>query len=1552
MAEPGGRSSEHSERARRRDDDERRRAQLSLVEDPNRLHWARAFFVGATLILGPILLAIVALLVLTNTDWGRERVRRVAQNWVNSTIHGQARIGRLSGNLLFGATVHDFSITDSAGKPFLAVESFRGSYSVFSLLHKRISIDQAVAVRPMVVLDHPPQGKWNWQSIFPRDTTPKPASQQVKWGDWLRFTNARVVGGQLIVRAPWHPNASLSARARDSAIQTALHGGGRLLIQRAPGGFQKIVQLDSVIAAIPLLRLSQPGIKNRLLEVASLRMTAYPFRPPAAKVRDLKGIFPFNNDSVWWKAAYAEMPNSKASGDGVYDFDSGDLTLDVHGGPASFVDMRWVYPRLPANGHGVFDLKLMWRGALQDYRLTNTSVTMGGARVTGAFGIMLDDTLTIHHTDLRFSGLDTRTLEQLIAGFKSPRRGTLAGHTIASGGRHALALNSDVTFDDQRAGVSRVIAVGNVGFPGHGVRATNLRLRFLPLQVGLATTWSPSLPIGGVITGTATVNGSTDAALRIVADIDHRDRGTRSVLDGTATVHLASGLSLAVDARARPISLEEVGRFFPSAGLLGSAAGPFHVSGTLRNLKVGADFVLLDGGRVAGQGTLDVASREKGYDFTAKLFTLNLHTLLAKAPVTSLTAKVSARGRGVAPETMRATFAADFSKSRWDSVGVDSASVRATVGDGVAQVPALYVSVAHTVARASGSFGLTRDRSGQLSFNVAADSLGAFNRWIPKTPGAKPTIAPRPGLTARALARAKADSAQRDRATQMERLINGKPGPTLVVHAPKPIAADTISGSAFAAGTLSGNLYDFNLEGRAGGTHVNVRGNYARAFKSEFAWRDARTPDAKLVVGLDADSLSLMGFGFDTLNVRLTYHTPGGHVEVGVVEDQHRRYSAKGDYALYPDRKQLRLADMHFQFDTASWTLVRPALIAWGGPGVRVTDLELRNRGIGRVYANGLLPTEGSADLQLEIDNFPVSNIVDIAQTDIPADGVLTLHTMMTGTLSAPVFRGAFGLVNGTYNKAVLPDVRGTFEYKARELVAHADAIRRSGQPITTADAHLPIDLALTGVTGDRLLPKPMFVDLTGDSIPIELIPQVTDLVSDVHGHAAGRIAMRGTLRRPSLTGALILEHGAMTLTTTGAIIEDIGASLRMANDTVYVDSLAGWAKGPLRVTGTLAVGDWREPSFNLHLTSSGAELLRNKYGKLRADAAVALTGPFRTANLTGTITVTQGVVYAPEPTGRHVVGAGDPALFNVLDTAMASYRDLFPAPSPLLANLRIEVTLAVRHNTWVRNREANIEIYTDDPLTIHAEQEAFDVTGVVTTDRGEYSFLSRRFQIKRGSAVFIGSPDLNPTLQITGEYQVQTAARAINIKVSIGGTLRQPKLSLESDAQPPRTQSELLSLLAFGQSTTSLLGAASSSIAGAGTTTELFGVGAQYAVRRLAGVALGVAVDQMELQAGRAFGTDVFDITPGDVPSGNFVGNLLTQTKFEAGKYVNPRTFVSIQEQASRFGVGVEHRTADGWQFTASIAPRILLLEPQLNSQPFRTTQSYGGFIVREWRF
>jgi len=104
----------------------------------DRLRWGRGFLVALSMMLGLALLAVVAVYVVTGTDWGRERVRRQAQSMITSMVHGNVKIGRPSGNLLTGMTVHDFSITDSSGAPFAAVESFTATYSIVSLLRKHV----------------------------------------------------------------------------------------------------------------------------------------------------------------------------------------------------------------------------------------------------------------------------------------------------------------------------------------------------------------------------------------------------------------------------------------------------------------------------------------------------------------------------------------------------------------------------------------------------------------------------------------------------------------------------------------------------------------------------------------------------------------------------------------------------------------------------------------------------------------------------------------------------------------------------------------------------------------------------------------------------------------------------------------------------------------------------------------------------------------------------------------------------------------------------------------------------------------------------------------------------------------------------------------------------------------------------------------------------------------------------------------------------------------------------------------------------------------------
>ncbi|HET7188053.1 MAG TPA: translocation/assembly module TamB domain-containing protein, partial [Gemmatimonadaceae bacterium] len=142
----------------------------------------------------------------------------------------------------------------------------------------------------------------------------------------------------------------------------------------------------------------------------------------------------------------------------------------------------------------------------------------------------------------------------------------------------------------------------------------------------------------------------------------------------------------------------------------------------------------------------------------------------------------------------------------------------------------------------------------------------------------------------------------------------------------------------------------------------------------------------------------------------------------------------------------------------------------------------------------------------------------------------------------------------------------------------------------------------------------------------------------------------------------------------------------------------------------------------------------------------------------------------------------------------------------------------------------------------------------------------------------------------------------------------------------------------------------------------------------RLAGVALGEALNQLEGDAARSLGVDVFNITPGDVPVNpgqSGFQQFITGTELEVGRYVNPRTFVtaivspgavacasgsSRRDQGGSNcvppGVNITHRTSKGYRFETGYSPRYILDPPTLDGQRASGTGQFGAFAIREWRF
>ena len=1507
-----------------------------------------------------LLLAWGAVYLITDTDWGRGQVRRRIVALIQSNSHGIVRLGAVTGNLFSGFTAHDLSITDSAGHPFIKVDSLWATYSLRTLLGQKIDFSKVHLAHPVIVIDKQPGGRWNYDIIFPRDTMTQAGRKKTGWGTWIRFSDVTVVDGDLTVRTPWEVDTQVVGAERTDALRKATGPDGRLRIEKVANGYQKVSVFHKINGKFPLLRLADPGYPNSVIQVAQLSMIAEILRPPATDVRNLAGNFDFTGDSVWWKGASLTMPATHAVGDGKYYIADNGLHLRLHADSISPNDLRWVEPKLPTQGNGKLDFALDWNGPTSIYTATNADVQLAQSHLAGKMTVVVNDSITFHNSDLRFTNLDTRMLVRIFPSVVLPRQGFATGHATFDGGIRWLTINGDVALNSPQAGRSHVIGGGQLGYANGVFSAKNLKLRMIPMTMDLFEgIIAVPTPLGGTLTGTATLNGSTATMMTAQGDVTHVEGGAASHATGRASFRTHGTQYFDIDARMHPLALATAGRFAPSLGLRGYASGPVRLVGTLRDFRVNTELDVSGGGYLNLVGTLDISGRDKAYDLDLKSRLFNANAVIAKAPRTSVTAVAHIKGRGTDPATMTANITADVAASSFDTVAIDKANVRVAIANGIANFDTLAVQVPQGILEAKGTFGLAPGRTGQLSYHVAIDSLAKISALVTRDTTAIP---PRPGILARRIAKARADSARVDKATEVERAATGRALPKFPVDTPQVIRENEIAGSVRADGVATGNIQNFNLKGTASGKDIVFRGNTVGAFTSDYIWNNARTPQSQVTVNARALAVRAMGFALDSVSGKLSYQKPNGTLQLVVNQDNERAYSASAQYTLDKIRNSLQLNDLKLKFDTTTWASTHVASLHWGQNGFDIQNLELRNGSNGRIYVNGTLPKTGSADLQLAVDNFDVQDIIAITQTDIDAKGLISLDMHATGTTADPRFNGAFGATNLTYNGTTVPELHGTVDYANQTLTGRAEAMRAGKQPMVIAEGTIPINLALTGVTGSRFpSDRQIALNVNADSLPLDLIPQLSDVVANVKGKATGKFNLAGTLNRPVLSGQLALHEGSAKLVPVGVTVHDIDASIRMLRDTVVIDSIVGQAKGRLALYGGIGIGSLREPSFDLRFNAQNALMLDNDKGKLRADASLAMTGPFKQAHITGSVRIRNGVLYIPPSDDKNIVGAGDPALFNVLDTAVVANKELFPNQSPLLANLQMDVALRVDRDVFVRSREANVEVYSDGDLGIHVNRakQALVLDGVLLSERGEYTFMTRRFNIKRGSATFINSAELNPTLQVTGEYEVRLPAReAINIQILIGGTLNNPHISLQSDAQPPIAQSDLLSYLAFGRSSSSLVQLEGSGLTnGTSGPGNVIGAGASLASRQLAGVAMGVFADQLAGEAARSLGADVFTITPADVQTD--VGSFLRGTEIEFGKYIKSHTFVATKSRLdpgslNRPGFQLEHRFGGlgGYSLEASLETRYLLREPSLAPQTVGTTSALGIFLVRNWRF
>ncbi|HTE45594.1 MAG TPA: hypothetical protein VK636_10150, partial [Gemmatimonadaceae bacterium] len=121
--------------------------------------------VSAAVLFGLGLIAVSAILVVTRTQWGRDKLLSIfVQPFVSGKVDGGSiYIGHLGGNFLTYVTIDSFSIRDKRGEYLVATGSITANYSFRDFIDNRIIITHADVAHPYVHLIQHENGDWNFK---------------------------------------------------------------------------------------------------------------------------------------------------------------------------------------------------------------------------------------------------------------------------------------------------------------------------------------------------------------------------------------------------------------------------------------------------------------------------------------------------------------------------------------------------------------------------------------------------------------------------------------------------------------------------------------------------------------------------------------------------------------------------------------------------------------------------------------------------------------------------------------------------------------------------------------------------------------------------------------------------------------------------------------------------------------------------------------------------------------------------------------------------------------------------------------------------------------------------------------------------------------------------------------------------------------------------------------------------------------------------------------------------------------------------------------------
>jgi translocation and assembly module TamB len=421
------------------------------------------------------------------------------------------------------------------------------------------------------------------------------------------------------------------------------------------------------------------------------------------------------------------------------------------------------------------------------------------------------------------------------------------------------------------------------------------------------------------------------------------------------------------------------------------------------------------------------------------------------------------------------------------------------------------------------------------------------------------------------------------------------------------------------------------------------------------------------------------------------------------------------------------------------------------------------------------------------------------------ADGELEIHGTLQGPLQTPAQLQA---------RAEIP----LLQLEAQTLkLANVSPIRMSYQNgiVNLENAELKgqdTDIRLSGtvpVQGGGAM------NMTADgSVNLNILQPWTE-----GGHSSGMVNIQmkaqGPIAQPLIDGRVRIDNAVLSSDSLPVGIEAMNGDVSISGNRISITKLtANAGGGTINVTGTASYG--QTSNFNLVMQANSVRIRQSGVRSVM-NADLAWNGSTDSSLLSGRVVV-------------------DKLAFNQgsdLNDILNNFSgDETVSDSSNFAN-NIKLNVAVQSAQSLNLASSQLSIAGSASLTAQGTAADPVLLGRVLLTNGEVFFLSKRFEIQSGTISFSNPVRTEPVVNL----QVKTTIENYNITASIIGPVDQLKTTYTSD--PALPTSDIINLLAFGQTTAESASNASSSSTATAESAVAGQAGSQVAsqVQKLTGI-------------------------------------------------------------------------------------------------------------------